>query len=40
MTAVDLRRTVHLRIVDDLPDRDPAATGASHPRTNGVLRPC
>ena len=31
MTTIDLRRTVPLRIVEDLPDRDPATPGDAQP---------
>ena len=39
MTAVDLRRTVPLRIVDDLPDHDPATPGDAQPLVHGDGEP-
>ena len=39
MTAVDLRRTVPLRIVEDLPDHDPATPGDAQPLVHGDGEP-
>ncbi len=39
MTAIDLRRTVPLRIVDDLPDHDPATPGDAQPLVHGDGEP-
>lgn len=39
MTTIDLRRTVPLRLVDDLPDRDPATPGDAQPLVNSEREP-